>query len=71
MKTILNTKSAEENILEDIIINNEEMNVMVGELRSQTKKEVEKKPKTKEELAELKRKRKLYNLALKGMGFIN
>ena len=69
LKTILNTKRTEENILEDIVTNNKEANIMLNELGKTTKKAVEKKTKTKEELAELKRKQKLYKIAMKEMGF--
>lgn len=60
----------EENILEDIATNNKEANIMLNELCKTTKKAVEKKSKTKEELAELKRKQKLYKIAMKEMGFV-
>lgn len=69
-ETILNnTERTEENILEDIVTNNKEANIMMNELCKKPKKPVGEKTKTKEELAELKRKQKLYKIAMKEMGF--
>lgn len=61
----------EENILENIITNNKELTISLTELCKPPKKEViQKKPKTKEELIEFKRKQKLYKEAMKQIGFI-
>lgn len=61
----------EENILENIITTNKELTTSLTELCKTPKKEViQKKPKTKEELTEFKRKQKLYKEAMKQIGFV-
>lgn len=77
VETLLSTKNTKNTNEEDevetdvecMLLNNKETNNLVSEYCETSKKEVKVKEKTKEELAELKRKQKLYKEVMKEMGF--